>query len=170
MKVILTGSTGSVGSAVLQRCIDHPSVTEIVALTRRPLDITNAKLKNIIHKDFSKYDKDVLEQLEGAQACIWYVYNVSIYVKSQANRRIDRALGSPSSGKEVHVDYTMTAVNAFLTSLVPKLKEGTKFKFVYTSGGLVPYLESNALFFLGPLQKLLGSRVSIVGTTNRIEY
>lgn len=73
MKVILTGSTGTVGSAVLQRCIDHPCVSSIVALTRRPLDIINPKLQNIIHKDFLKYDKDVLDQLKGAQACIWYV-------------------------------------------------------------------------------------------------
>ena len=72
MKIILTGSTGTVGSAVLKRCIAHPSITSIVALTRRPLDVKDAKLSNIIHKDFLKYDKDVLDQLRGAEACIWY--------------------------------------------------------------------------------------------------
>lgn len=73
---------------------------------------------------------------------------------SGANIENDRALGSPTSGKEVHIDYTMVAVNAFLTSLVPDLKEDQKFRFVYTSGGVVPYLESNALFFLGSVRKL----------------
>lgn len=72
MKIIVTGSTGTVGSAVLQRCIDHPDVTSVVALTRRSLDISDPKLNNIIHKDFLNYDKEVLDQLKGAEACIWY--------------------------------------------------------------------------------------------------
>lgn len=50
----------------------------------------------------------------------------------------------------------MTAVNTFLTSIVPQLAQDKKFRFVYTSGGLVPYLDSNALFFLGPKRKLRG--------------
>ncbi len=53
---------------------------------------------------------------------------------------------------EVHVDYTMTAVKMLLESIVPQ--SPTKpFRFVYTSGGLVPYLDSNVLFFLGEGRK-----------------
>lgn len=37
--------------------------------------------------------------------------------------------------------------------LVPALPAGKKFRFVYTSGGAVPYLDSNVLFFLGPARK-----------------
>ena len=48
----------------------------------------------------------------------------------------------------------MTAVNTFLASLVPQLSPDKCFRFVYTSGGLVPYLDSNALFFLGAARKL----------------
>ena len=72
MKIILTGSTGTVGSAVLENCINNPSVTEIVALTRRPLDVKSSKLNNIIHKDFLKYDQNVIDQLKGAEGCVWY--------------------------------------------------------------------------------------------------
>lgn len=67
-----------------------------------------------------------------------------------------RALGSPTSGKEVHIDYTNAAVALCQTHLVPPLPPGTKFRFVYTSGGLVPYLDSAWLFFLGPARKLRG--------------
>jgi len=42
------------------------------------------------------------------------------------------------------------------THLVPVLPTGKKFRFVYTSGGLVPYLDSNFLFFLGNARKLRG--------------
>lgn len=72
MKVIVTGSTGRVGSAVLQSCIQNPAVTSICAITRRPLDLLDPKLNNIVSKDFTNYDDAILEQLKGARACIWY--------------------------------------------------------------------------------------------------
>ncbi|KAK3711108.1 hypothetical protein LTR37_009895 [Vermiconidia calcicola] len=140
MKIILTGSTGWIGSSVLARCIAHPSITSIVALTRRPLPdsaTTKApKLHNIVHEDFLNYSDTVISQLRGAEACIW-------------------VLGSPSSGKTVHVDYTTSAVNMLLTSIVPSMPTaGKPFRFVYTSGGLVPYLDTSFFFFLGEARSL----------------
>lgn len=79
----------------------------------------------------------------------------------EANANI-RALGSPTSGKTVHVDYTMKAANTFLESLVPQLKEGQPFRFIYTSGGLVPYLDSPLLFFLGSIRKVRVSQLLLV--------
>lgn len=67
-----------------------------------------------------------------------------------------RSLGAPTSGKTVHVDYTNSALTMIRTHLLPALPAGKKFRFVYTSGGLVPYLDSPALFFLGPARKLRG--------------
>lgn len=69
-----------------------------------------------------------------------------------------RALGSPSSGKTVHRDYTNAATTLCLTHLVPHLPKSKPFRFVYTSGGAVPYLDSNLLFFLGPARKLRGQQ------------
>ncbi len=71
MKVIVTGATGTVGSGVLEACLEHPSITSIVALTRRPLEVKDPKINNVIHKDFMNYNKPVLEQMKGAEACIW---------------------------------------------------------------------------------------------------
>lgn len=71
MKVFITGSTGTVGGGVLERCLAHPQITSVIALTRRPLETKNPKLNNIIHKDFHTYDDGVIEQLKGAEACIW---------------------------------------------------------------------------------------------------
>jgi nucleoside-diphosphate-sugar epimerase len=74
MKIILTGSTGVIGSAVLQKCLQNPSITSIVVLSRRPLSshFSSPKLKVIILTDFLTYPDDVLAQLDDAQACIWY--------------------------------------------------------------------------------------------------
>ena len=90
MKVIVTGATGSgkplfnpkkspkqtdkittVGSAALQQCIEHPEVTSIIALTRRPLEVQDSKLEAVIVKDFLDYDDAVIQKMKGADGCIW---------------------------------------------------------------------------------------------------
>lgn len=73
MKIILTGCTGFIGSEVLSQCIRNPSISSIIALSRRSLPETanDPKLKTIIMKDFNSYPDSVLEDLSGADACIW---------------------------------------------------------------------------------------------------
>jgi nucleoside-diphosphate-sugar epimerase len=76
MKFILTGCTGFIGGEVLYQCLQNPSITAVVALTRRKLPealTTNPKLKEVIMKDFNSYPESVLKELSGADACIWYV-------------------------------------------------------------------------------------------------
>ena len=48
----------------------------------------------------------------------------------------------------------MAGVKALQQSCVQKLPEGKPFRFVSTSGGAVPYLDSNLLFFMGEKRKL----------------
>lgn len=73
MKVILTGSTGFMGKEVLDQCLKNPSITSIIALSRRNLPgvPANPKLTVVIIEDFKLYPESVLEQLKGADACIW---------------------------------------------------------------------------------------------------
>lgn len=44
-----------VGSLILHHCLTHPEVKSIVSLVRKPSGHTNAKLKEIICKDFTDY-------------------------------------------------------------------------------------------------------------------
>jgi dTDP-4-dehydrorhamnose reductase len=55
MKLLITGSTGMVGSELLRQAIIDNDVTSIIALSRKPLDIQHPKLKTIIHKNFLDY-------------------------------------------------------------------------------------------------------------------
>jgi uncharacterized protein YbjT (DUF2867 family) len=72
MKVILTGCTGFIGSEVLSQCLAHPGISNIIALSRRPLpQYSDPKLKVVILQDFTKYPDSVLEEVRGADGCIW---------------------------------------------------------------------------------------------------
>jgi len=73
MHVILTGATGTCGSAVLSYCLREPAITRISILSRKPVKQAEGheKAHTVIHDDFEKYPSDVLEKLKGAQACIW---------------------------------------------------------------------------------------------------
>lgn len=75
MHLILTGATGLVGSAVLDAMIKMKDVTKISVLSRRPVkmveDIKDPRVNVIIHKDFEKYDADLLSKVNGANGCVW---------------------------------------------------------------------------------------------------
>lgn len=73
MKVIITGATGRIGGAALQSALSNSAVTTVIVLSRRNIDIQHAKLQTIIKKDYTQYTSEELAQLEGAEACIWYV-------------------------------------------------------------------------------------------------
>ena len=77
MKVILTGSTGFIGQEVLEQCLQNSSITSIVALSRRELPPSvvdhNPKLKVTIVDNFLSYPESVLQDINGAEACIWYL-------------------------------------------------------------------------------------------------
>lgn len=156
MKIILTGPTGFIGAEVLHQSLTHPSITSIVALSRRPLPSTSPKLKTIILSDFSHYPDSVLSELQGAEACVW-------------------ALGAkPGASKEdsqrINYDYTMAGFNAMVENVAPKLGEGRKLRFVYTSGWLVERDYEKAMWIMAeqrrirvsPLCRTMSSRVILV--------
>jgi hypothetical protein len=87
MKLILTGATGFVGTEVLTQTLANPSITSIIALSRKPLPSTLAsdpKLKVVLLEDFTSYPPTIMSQLAGADACIWYVaISLSIFLEQR---------------------------------------------------------------------------------------
>lgn len=75
MKLILLGSTGFIGKEVLNQCLENPAITSLIALSRRNLPgvAANPKLTVVIIEHFKLFFDFVLEQLKGADACIWLV-------------------------------------------------------------------------------------------------
>ena len=70
MKIIVTGATGMVGSAVLTQALADSRFEQVTAIVRKPITVQHPKLTVIIHKDFQDYSG-----LEGvfrdSDACLW---------------------------------------------------------------------------------------------------
>ena len=74
MKIIVAGGTGFIGSNVIKQCIAHPDIASVIVLSRREISVDlseSDKVKVLIHEDFSQYPASFLEELAGAQGCIW---------------------------------------------------------------------------------------------------
>jgi nucleoside-diphosphate-sugar epimerase len=148
MKVILTGSTGTIGSRVLQDCLANPKITSIVALSRRPLSAevaSHPKLHVIIQQDFSTYTPSQLRnELSGASACIW-----SLGVRIGQVNTIEEA-------RKVEVLATLAAAQTFADNLASTLSTGEKFRFVYVSGALGETDQEKKLWYLQDARRLKG--------------
>ena len=70
MTVLVFGATGAAGGAVLTACLKASVVDEVRAITRKPLTITHAKLRNILHADFLDYSA-IASTFEGVDSCLF---------------------------------------------------------------------------------------------------
>ncbi|MBM2619832.1 epimerase [Actinoplanes sp. LDG1-06] len=111
MKIVIFGASGVIGDGFLRESLHAADVTEVVAVGRSPLDVTDPKLRQVVHDDFTP----IAGELAGADACFWGL-GVS-------------AVGmSPEDYERITFDYTMAAART-LASINPDLT------FVYVSGG-----------------------------------
>jgi nucleoside-diphosphate-sugar epimerase len=81
MKLIVTGATGFVATEVIRQSLSNPTITSIIAISRKPVpvpsnlssDSDTSKFRSIVIKDYSDYPEDVKKEFVGAGACIWSV-------------------------------------------------------------------------------------------------
>jgi nucleoside-diphosphate-sugar epimerase len=101
MKILLFGSTGSAGAAVLDACLAASIVDEVRAITRRPLMHTSPKLRTYVHKDFLDY-ATVEDAFRAVDAC-FFCLGISATQVSQEEYRT------------ITYSYTLAAANMFET-------------------------------------------------------
>lgn len=122
MHIILTGATGLVGSGVLDAMIKAKDITKISILSRKPVqmaaDSKDPRISVIIHQDFENYDSKVLEQLQGAKACVWALGISQTKVSAEEYVKITK-------------DYTIAAAKSFATLTTTPSEP---FRFIYVSG------------------------------------
>jgi len=94
MKVIVFGATGMVGQGVLRECLLDPDVSEVLVVGRRATGRTDAKLRELVHRDL--YDVSALgDELAGYDACFFCLGVSSAGMKEADYRRVtyDLTLG-----------------------------------------------------------------------------
>lgn len=67
-KVIITGSSGMLGKAVLLECLESSKIEQVLVVNRSPLDIKHLKLSEVLLKDFTNFES-IKEALKGYDAC-----------------------------------------------------------------------------------------------------
>lgn len=70
INVIITGTTGMVGKAVLLECLEHSMVNSVLVINRESIGLNHPKLKEIIHADFFDISP-IATELKGYNACFF---------------------------------------------------------------------------------------------------
>ncbi|KAG9233570.1 hypothetical protein BJ875DRAFT_463854 [Amylocarpus encephaloides] len=142
MKIVLAGASGYVGREVLNQAIVHPSISTVVALSRRPLTgppFDHPKVKVVVVDDFETgYTPQVLEQLQGAVGCCW---------------AIGSKFSDASTTRKVYQGYTLAAATAF--SYLARNSAST-FRFAHTSGFITVRDQKKSLWVLSDVRKIGG--------------
>ncbi|KAF3087275.1 hypothetical protein TWF569_008950 [Orbilia oligospora] len=128
MKVIVTGGTGFLGAEILRQCVANPEITSIIALARRDLSQewqAEKKITTLKIKDFGTYSPEDLKVLEGAEGCFWALGTTPDKARHMTNEEL----------KTVNEDWPTNAAKAWSQWPLP---DGKVFRFVFTSGSLVP--------------------------------
>ncbi|KAL2183903.1 hypothetical protein L209DRAFT_757210 [Thermothelomyces heterothallicus CBS 203.75] len=147
MKVIVTGCTGLVGSALIRQCIANDDISHVFAISRKPLDDAVAKspkITVILHDDFSTYPMQLLDKVRGAEGCLWAIGGKATQFPDIETYR------------KVQVDYTVAAANAFRETLAPLLAAGSQFRFVFCSGKFAEWDQSKPLHFMADTRHVKG--------------
>ncbi|KAJ5755107.1 hypothetical protein N7533_004650 [Penicillium manginii] len=134
MKLILTGSSGFVGRELLSQCLEHPSVTAVIALTRHELTghEKHDKLKVVLMEDFSSYPETAREAIRG-----------TLGVKPSQVSDNDMA-------RRISIEYTTAAAWLF-NDICQK-----PFRFVYCSGYLAERDQTKQLWYLQDYRRIRG--------------
>jgi len=127
--IILTGATGTAGSAVLAHALASPSISRVSVLSRRPVRLAEnqEKANVVVQQDFENYPEEILDQLKGACGCVWAQGISSRGMKEDKYTKIT-------------VDYPLAAAKAFATL-------GENFNFVYVSGDGADMEEKSSAMF-----------------------
>lgn len=134
MKVVLSGATGYIGSQVLRRCLEHPSISQVLVLTRRDIGPLgqHPKAKVLIIRDFTLYDDEATTaELLTADAAIWCLgtssgnYKVDIefplaFIKAIKTRQARPSLGGESSSASTGNAFRYIQLGGALTEPPPK--------------------------------------------------
>jgi uncharacterized protein YbjT (DUF2867 family) len=116
LKPIVFGCTGMVGEGVLHVALNHPDVESVLAVGRRPCDVSHPKLKETVLSDLFSLDS-VEAQLRGYNACFFCLGVSSIGMNEVEYTRItyDLTLRAATTLSRLNPDMTFCYVSGLGT-------------------------------------------------------
>ena len=112
--VVVFGSTGTAGTGAIHACLAEPSVLEVRAVTRRPLGVSHAKLREVNCSDFANLG-GIAQQFKGVDSCL-FCLGTSV-----------RNVTGEDQYRETHVTYALAAARTLLA-------ESPDASFIYLAG------------------------------------
>lgn len=113
--VLILGSSGMIGSLVLQNCLSNPEISTVTTVVRRKSTIKHPKLVEIVHSDFLDFSM-IKNQLKNQDICF---YCLGVYTGQVS--RADFA--------SITIDYTKA-----LATTLRNANENTTFCFLSGQG------------------------------------
>ncbi|HEY6825794.1 MAG TPA: NAD(P)H-binding protein [Gemmatimonadaceae bacterium] len=112
MKVLLFGATGMIGQAVLRECLRDPDVLRVVAVGRRPTDISDPKLADIVESDIANLAPHESE-LRDVDACLFCLGVTSVGLSEAEYSRLtyDLTLAAARALARINVHMTFIYVS-----------------------------------------------------------
>jgi uncharacterized protein YbjT (DUF2867 family) len=87
MRAIVFGATGMIGQGVLRECLLDPDVERVLSIGRRRTGQSHAKLREIVHADFSDFSS-IQGEMAGHDACFFCLGLSSAGMSEEEYRRV----------------------------------------------------------------------------------
>lgn len=113
MNIIVTGATGMVGAEIVRQAIADPQITQITAISRKPLELQHTKLRVVLLDNFLDYTP-IQQQLQSHAACLWCL--------GVSQKDVDEA-----QYRKITFDFTRAGADAMLQA-------NPKLNFCFLSG------------------------------------
>ncbi|MBL0146466.1 MAG: NAD(P)H-binding protein [Chitinophagaceae bacterium] len=126
MKLLITGATGMAGSEVIRQALLDDSITQIIALARKPLEISHPKITTVFHTNFLNYE-GLSNIFTECDACIWCLGISQLQV-------------SPTQLAVITYDYAVAAAKAMFVA-------NPAIQFVFLSGNGADKTEKSKIPF-----------------------
>src|SRR5262249_55505394 len=103
-----------VGKGVLLKCLDDPRIEQILLVSRKPIDVSHPKIRELLHQDFFNF-ASIQSQFAGRDACFFCLGASSVRLKESEYHRLT-------------YDLTLAAATALAATT------GGRMTFCYVSG------------------------------------
>lgn len=126
MKLLITGATGLIGSAVVKEALASQEMTELILAVRQPIPATDPRISQVLVKDFLQIAA-LTESIRKADALIWCL-------------GISQTQVSRSAYEKITYDFTVAMARACL-------EHNPAIRFVFVSGDGADRTEKSRTLF-----------------------